>query len=506
VTDHRNAAPPERRRSSRKDTDVPPSIDPPIVPGMPGGDDLVFHSARSMIAGLRRREFSAQELLAAHLERIAAVNPAINAVVTLDIEGAQRGATESDRRRMAGERIGALDGLPISFKDTHATAGLRTTYGSPRHTDLIPQQDDEIVRRIMTAGAVRVGKTNVPEFAAGSHTFNDVFGTTRNPWALDRSAGGSSGGAAAALAAGMQPIADGSDMGGSLRNPASFCHVVGLRPTPGRVPSPTTPLGWSSLSVDGPMARTVGDVGLLLSVVAGANRDDPLSLGENPAAFAAPGPVDLRGLRVAWAPTLGNRVPVDRRVLEVLESAVRVFESGGADVEFDCPDLDGADFAFRTLRAAEFELRWHAELAAEPETFKADLAWNIRQGAPSSGREVLAAQAELTRLYRAANRFFDRFDVLLAPVSQLPPFDADLLWPTEIDGVAQQNYLDWMASCYLITTLGTPAMSVPAGFTADGLPVGLQIITRAGSELQLLGIGEAFEQANGAAATTVGRP
>jgi amidase len=458
-------------------------------------DALFFRTARELASGLRRREFSARELLREHLGQIERLNPTVNAVVSLDVAGATAAAADADRRLAAGEPVGVLHGLPISFKDTHATAGLRTTHGSVLHAETVPTADDEIVRRIQAAGAIRVGKTNVPEFAAGSHTFNEVFGTTRNPHAPSCSAGGSSGGAAAALAAGMQPIADGSDMGGSLRNPASFCNVVGLRPTPGRVADPAGTAGFSALTVAGPMARTVGDVALLLSVIAGPHRNDPLSLADEPTVLADVRPAELRGLRVAWAPTLGDRVRVERQVLDVLEPAVAVFESAGAHVDVACPDLDGADQTFRNLRAAEFDAHWGDLLTSRPDAFKPDLTWNIREGGRLTGREVARAFAELTRLQRAAHGFFDDYDVLLAPVSQVAPFAVDLPWPPEIDGVSQHTYLDWMAASYLVTTLGAPAISVPAGFTPGGLPVGLQVITRARTESTLLSVAATFESA-----------
>lgn len=464
-------------------------------------DDLTEATARELVAGQQRGTFSAREVLAAHLERIDRDNPVVNAIVTLDREGAEQAAAAADevavRRRAAGVPLAPLHGVPISFKDTHATAGLRTTYGSPLHADDVPTVDDEVVRRTQAAGAVRVGKTNVPEFAAGSHTFNEVFGATHNPYAIGRTAGGSSGGAAAALAARFQPIADGSDMGGSLRNPAAMCNVVGLRPTPGLVPEPTTGVVFSPLAVSGPMGRTVDDASLLLSVLAGPHRDDPLSHhGDRPGAE----PVtiaDLRGLRVAWAPTLGGRIPVERQVLDVLEPAVKVFAELGAHVEDACLDLDGSDDAFRTLRAAEFDLLWGDRLTEQPDAFKADLVWNIRQGQRHTGRDVLQAFAEVTRLQRAAHDFFDEYDVLLAPVSQVAPFPVEQAWPTDVDGAAQHTYLDWMAASYLLTPLGVPAISVPAGFTPDGLPIGLQVVTRARTDSTLLGIAAAFEAATG---------
>jgi amidase len=243
------------------------------------------------------------------------------------------------------------------------------------------------------------------------------------------------------------------------------------------------------------MARSVDDLALLLSVIAGPHPDDPLSLSDDPAALQHVTPADVRGLRVAWAPTLGDRVRVEQQVLTVLEPAVQLFESLGADVEPACPDLTGADETFRTLRASQFDLLWGDLLAAHPDAFKPDLAWNIRQGQGLTGRAISAAFAELTRLHRAANAFFEHYDVLLAPVSQVAPFDADLPWPAEIDGFPQHSYLDWMASSYLISTIGAPAISVPAGFTPNGLPVGLQIVTRARTEKELLAVAATFEAA-----------
>src|SRR3712207_2544442 len=260
---------------------------------------------------LRAREVSARELLDAHLDRIERLDPAVNAVVTLDVDGAREAADAADAALAAGDPVGPLHGLPVAHKDTHATGGMRTTWGSPLHADTVPLRDELVVARLKAAGAIRVGKTNVPEFAAGSHTFNPLFGATHNPYRHGLSAGGSSGGAAAALAAGLVPLAEGSDMGGSLRNPAGFCNVVGLRPTPGRVPTWPAPMAWSTLSVQGPMGRTVADVALQLAATAGPDRRVPIALSDDPAGFTAPPPERLDGLRVAWAPDLGGRVTVD---------------------------------------------------------------------------------------------------------------------------------------------------------------------------------------------------
>ena len=444
---------------------------------------------------LRGREISARELLDAHLDRIERLNPDVNAVVTLDAEGARAAADAADAALAAGEDVGPLHGLPVAHKDTHATGGMRTTWGSPLHTDTVPLRDELIVARYKAAGAVRVGKTNVPEFAAGSHTFNPVFGATHNPYRYGLSAGGSSGGAAAALAAGFVPLADGSDMGGSLRNPAGFCNVVGLRATPGRVPTWPTSMGWSQLSVQGPMGRTVADVALQMSVVAGADPRVPISLTDDPAGFAAPMPSSLGGLRVAWAPDLGGRVTVDPAITAVLASVGAVFEDLGASVEDASPDLSGADEVFGTLRAWIFDTNYSDLARRHPEKLKESIRWNAEMGAKLTGADLARTEVAHTTLYERMVGFFERYDVLLAPTTQVLPFPVELEYPTEIGGVPQDNYLEWMRSCTIISATGCPALSVPGGFTPDGLPVGLQIIGAPRADRRVLEVGHAFEQA-----------
>lgn len=457
---------------------------------------LIYRGAVELAVLLRTREVSATEVLEAHLEQIDKLNPLINAVVTLDEEGARVAAAEADRKIAAGEPIGPLHGLPISFKDTANTAGMRTTFGHPQFRDHVPAANDLHVQRILDAGAIRVGKTNVPEFAAGSHTFNRVFGATRNPYDPGKSAGGSSGGAAAALAAGFQPIADGSDMGGSLRNPASFCNVVGLRPTPGMVPNTDGNNVFSPLGVAGPMGRTAADAALLFAAMTGASSADPYSAfmpgPDIPA--AEPSPPDFAGLRIAFAPTLGGRVPVGREVLDVLEPHAAALADLGAQVELDCPDLDGSDQVFRVLRAATFDSMWGEQLAADPGAFNHFLTGNIREGGLLSGRDVVRAEEGMTRLVRKAAEFFERYDLVIAPASQVVPFDVDLEYPTEIEGHQLESYLDWMRAPYLFTPLGVPALSVPAGFTPAGLPVGLQMVGARGSDVRLLRLASAFEK------------
>jgi amidase len=458
-------------------------------------DELCFRPATELAGLVRSRQVSARELLEAHLDRIERVNPSLNAIITLDADGARAAADAADAALAAGDAVGPLHGLPVAHKDTHATGGMRTTWGSPLHATTVPARDELVVARLRAAGAIRVGKTNVPEFAAGSHTFNTLFGATHNPYRHGLSAGGSSGGAAAALAAGLVPLAEGSDMGGSLRNPAAFCNVVGLRPTPGRVPTWPAPMAWSTLSVQGPMGRTVADVALQLSAIAGPDRRVPIALSDDPAGFAAPLPGSLEGLRVAWAPDLGGRVTVDPAITAVLAPAAAVFETLGGVVEEACPNLDGADEVFGTLRAWLFDATYSDLARRVPDKLKASIRWNADQGAKLTGSDLARAEQLHTRLYERMVGFFDRYDVLLAPTTQVLPFPVEVEYPTEIAGVPQDNYLEWMRSCTVVSATGCPALSVPGGFTPDGLPVGLQIVAAPRAERRLLEVGHAFELA-----------
>jgi amidase len=458
-------------------------------------DEICFLSARELTRRMRAREVSAREVTEAHLARIEAVNPRINAIVTLTAERALREADAADAALAGGAEPPPLHGLPVAHKDTHETGGVRTTSGSPLLARNVPARDELIVERMRAAGTIMLGKTNVPEFAAGSHTFNPVFGTTRNPYDLSRSAGGSSGGGAAALAAGLQPLADGSDMGGSLRNPASFCNVVGLRPSPGRVPSWPSEAAWGTMGVQGPMARDVADAALLLSVLAGPDPRSPMALETPGSAFAGPLDRDLSGLRVAWAPRLDGSIPFEPDVVSTLEPAVKVFTELGCVVEEACPDLSGADEVFRVLRAWQFELGLGTVMDRHRDQIKHAVVANIEDGRRLTGADVGRAEVLHTRLYHRVREFFERYDLLLAPVCQVVPFDADLEYPTEVDGEPMGSYVDWMRSAYLISATGCPALSVPGGFTAGGLPVGLQVIGPHRADLAVLQAGHAFEQA-----------
>jgi amidase len=457
-----------------------------------------YSTARVMAKAVADKEISARELMELHLARIAEVNPDVNAIVSLDEERARAGAAAADERTASGEPLGALHGLPHAFKDTHEVAGWRTTYGSPLREHYVPKRDELIVERVRGAGAVVVGKTNVPEWAAGSHTFNPVFGTTRNAYDLTRSAGGSSGGAAAALASGMVPLADGSDMGGSLRNPASFNNVVGLRPSVGRVPTWPATNGWELTSTGGPMARTVEDLALLLCVIAGPSARAPLSLEAPGATFAPPlGGTGLTGVRVALSVDLGGAFAVDHAVADVVRAQAAVLEAAGAVVEDAHPVLHSADASFRTLRAWVFHHRFRTLLDKRPDQFKASLKENILAGADLTGDDVARAYQQVTSIHDRMRAFFETYDVLVLPVSQVPPFSADEEYPADINGVAQETYLDWMRSAYLITVTGCPAISVPAGFTSQGWPIGIQLVGPVRSERRLLEIAHAYEQATG---------
>ena len=463
--------------------------------------DLCASDALTLAGMLRRREVSAREVTTAHIDRIEALDGPVNAVVTRCFDRALARAAEADDALARGEVPGLLHGLPVAHKDLAETAGVRTTYGSPLFSGHVPDFDALVVERMSGAGAISLGKTNTPEFGAGSHTVNPVFGATRNPYDLSRSAGGSSGGAAAALAARMICLADGSDLGGSLRNPASFCNVVGLRPSPGRVPQWPSGDVADTFGVEGPMARTVADVALLLAVLSGPDPRVPFSLDTPAPVLAEPGQVvdllarDMRGVKVAWSADLG--LPVDPAVRSALAPARQVLVDLGCEVTDAAPDLSGADDTFRAWRAFRFATAYAPLLREHRDQLGPNVVWNIERGLELTTGELSSATALRAALAERVGEFFATAEVLACPVSQVPPFDVTIDWVHEIDGVPQRTYLDWMASCYLISATGLPAISVPAGFTADGLPVGLQLIGRWRADWQLLGVAHAFEAATG---------
>ncbi len=462
---------------------------------MPDAPDVCFRSAADLARMIAAREVSAAEVMEAHLARTDQVNPAVNAIVTLTPDAARRQAAAADAAVARGDPLGPLHGLPVAHKDLHWTRGIRTTFGSRVFEQFVPDDDALIVERLRAAGAITVGKTNTPEFGAGSHTFNAVFGATRNPYDRTKTCGGSSGGAAAALAAGMVPIADGSDLGGSLRNPASFCNVVGFRPSAGRVPIWPSQAAWFPMGVQGPMARTVEDVALMLSAMAGPDPRAPISLPEAGDRFRPPlGRDALAGdVTLAWSRRLAG-LPFDPRVTAVVDTQRGAFERIGCRIEDAEPDLRGAAEVFAVWRAWYFELCYGALLDDHRDEMKATVVWNIEEGQRLTGPQLAAAARDWTLLLDRARRFMASYRFLVLPVAQVPPFDIEQEYPAVIDGVATQTYIDWMGSCSVISVLGLPAISVPCGFTDDGLPIGVQIVGRQQDDLGVLQIAHAFEQ------------
>jgi amidase len=458
----------------------------------PSQEDVCFLDATVLAARIRKKQISAREVMSAHLAQIERVNPKVNAIVTLVAERAMADAARADEAIARGAPLGPLHGLPVAHKDLVDTADIRTTRGSPFYRDHVPAQDAPIVARIRQAGAIALGKTNTPEFGAGSQTFNTVFGATRNPYDLTKTCGGSSGGAAVALACGLVPIADGSDTGGSLRNPAAFCNVIGLRPSPGRVPRESP--SWSPLPVTGPMARTVADAALFLSAIAGPDPRCPLSIAEEGTRFAAPLGRGFEGVRVAWWRGLGG-IPFEPEIRQIVDANRSVFEDLGCIVEEDEPDFSGVDEAFPVLRYASNHAEYAALANERPDWVKDTIKFEIAQAERITGVDIGRALARQTRMYEQSGEFFERHDYFVLPVTQVAPFDVTLPYPTRVAGTTMETYIDWMRSCWYVSFMANPAISVPAGFTESGLPVGIQIVGRHRDEWSVLQLAHAFEQA-----------
>jgi len=462
--------------------------------------DPCFLEARELVQLLARRKLSARELMAAHLARIQAVNPTLNAIVgKLPDEECLTLAARVDELRARGGQLGALAGLPWAFKDLEEAVGLVCTFGSPIFRDHRPVADTVLVERLRRAGVVPIGKTNVSEFGMGSHTYNGVYGATRNPYDLTKSAGGSSGGAAVAVATGMLPLADGSDLGGSLRNPGNFNNIVGLRPSVGLVPQAPSTMPFLGFAVKGPLARTVADAALLLAVMAGDDPRDPGCYPSQPAHFNEPLAREVRGARIAWSPDLGC-LPLESAVREVIDAQRAVLEQLGCLVEEAAPDLADADAIFLTLR------RWRAwtELGPLLEAHRAELKPEALEEIEAGSRVTSTALATAFKAHAALlermRRFNERYEFLVSAVNQVVPFDVGLNWPTSVAGVPMDHYIAWMKSAYWITTTWAPAISVPAGFTPQGLPVGIQITGRWRDDRRVLEMAYAFEQATGVGA------
>jgi len=454
-------------------------------------NDLCFTPARKLAAMLRARKISATELTKAFIAQIERVNPKLNAIVTFLPEQALKAAKALDRKRQKT----LFGGLPIAYKDNVQTKGIRTTFGSPIFEKNIPGENHVIVERLSAAGAITLGKTNLPEFAAGSQTFNPVFGATRNPYDLSKTCGGSSGGAAAAVASGMLPFADGGDLAASLRNPGNYCNVIGFRPSPGRVPAWPAPNAWNSLSVLGPVARTAEDAAFLLSAMAGPDLRSPVSITEPGSVFRKSLKRDFRKTKIAWSRDLGG-LPMDPRVTAVLERQKKVFADLGCIAESAEPDFSGATESFETLRALGFLQSYGEFYRTRRNDLKDTVQWNVEQGVRLTAEQIARATALRSELYQRMRAFLEKYEFFVCPVSQLPPYPVETEWPREIAGVKMTNYLDWMKSCYYITITSHPAISVPAGFTPEGLPVGIQIVGRYRDDFGVLQLAHAFEQAN----------
>ncbi len=458
---------------------------------------LCFETATDLVRRIRAREISCEQVMAAHLARIEAVNGALNAIVTLAPDTAMQAARAADKAVATGQALGPLHGLPIAHKDLAATKGMRTTFGSLVHQNYVPTEDCLLVQRLAQAGAICIGKTNTPEFGAGSQTFNEVFGVTRNPYDTRLTCGGSSGGGAVALAARMLPVADGSDMGGSLRNPAAFCNVVGLRPTPGTVPAWPTDLLFDPLPVEGPMARTAQDCALLLSAMAGPDPRAPNSRPTCGARYREPLQRDFRGTRIAFSADFEGTLPVEPQIAAVVRASEQVFTHLGCNIRRALPDFTHADNVFKVFRAHIYATLCASVYAQHKEMLKGTLVWNIEQGLQLDSAALGAAEKQRTALYQRMVAFMQEHEFALMPVTQVMPFDADQEYMTAVNGQPMQTYLDWMRSCYYVTATGHPAASVPCGFTDQGLPVGLQIVGRYGDDFGVLQLAHAFEQATG---------
>jgi amidase len=457
-------------------------------------DDVCFTPATTLVEQMHAREISATEVMTAHLSRISEVNEFVNALVTLldgDLLLAQ--AKRADDDLAAGREAGPLHGLPIAHKDVVATKGIRTTFGSRAFADHVPEHDELMVERIRRAGAITIGKTNTPEFAAGANTFNAVFGATRNPYDLAKTPGGSSGGAAASVAAGMLPIADGSDLGGSLRIPAGFCNVVGFRPSLGRVPFWPRPTAWSHIVTEGPIARTVRDAALLLSAIAGPDDRAPTSIDQPGTVFGGALERDFSGTSVAWTEDLGC-LPVEHEVRVAVAEGRTVLEAMGCHVDDAYPDMADAEEVFTTLRAAGMATSLGQLVQTRPDLCKQTIIGNVEEGLALTAVDVGQAEVKRTALYHRVREFLNAHEFLVMPTNQVLPFDVDLEYVREIDGVPMDSYIDFFKITYFFSALGLPCISVPCGFSRTGLPVGLQIVGGHHRDLDVLQLAHEFER------------
>src|SRR2546421_822038 len=457
--------------------------------------DICFLSAWQMADFIRQKRLSSREVMQAHLKQIERVNPKVNAIVTLVLEDhLMAQALWADEATAKGNLKGPLHGLPVGVKDLHPTKGIRTTFASPLHKDDIPNFDCLVVEREKNAGAIVIGKTNVPEWGLGSQTFNPVFGPTLNPYDLTKTCGGSTGGGSVALACGMVPLADGSDMGGSLRNPPNFCNVVGLRTSPGRVPNPPSTLGWFTLGVAGPVARSVTDCAFFLSVLAGFDRRAPISIDQSGRQFSPSlAGRNFKGVRVAMFKDMG--LPWEPEVKNAVEAQRIGFESLGCIIEEAEPDLSDANECFVAWRHWSIEASFGDILEANSDKLNEYVRWHVEEGRKLTGPYLSRVESKRTALYQRMREFMEKYEFFILPVNQGLPFDVKTHYPVEIAGVKMENYIAWMKSAYYISVAGNPAISVPCAFSESGLPIGIQIVGRHNDDWGVLQMAYAFEQA-----------
>ena len=465
--------------------------------------DILDMSAVSLASALRRRDLSARDLMTAHLARVDALNPRFNAIVSrIDPQAALDQAAALDEEAAAGRFRGPLHGFPHAVKDTAPAKGIPFTQGSPLLKNNVPSADSLVVSRMRAAGAIFVGKTNVPEFALGSHSYNPVFGITRNAFDPRKSAGGSTGGGAVALALRMVPVTDGSDFGGSLRNPAGWNNIFGFRPSWGRVPSiPNSDLFWQNFATSGPMARSVGDLALLLSVQAGPDKRAPFALADDPGIFARPLERDWKGKRIGWLGDLGGALPMEPGIMQTCEKALSAFRAIGMQVEEARLAEDPAAM-WRTAVALRHwsvgaDLQGYYDDPAKRKLMKPEAIWEVEGGMALTGPQLARASEGRTRIYEAFRKAFETFDFVALPTAQLFPFDVEQHWPREIAGVAMDSYHRWMEVTLPPTMAGLPVLAIPAGFGGpERLPIGIQLIGPRNADLAVLQLGHAYEKAS----------
>lgn len=456
--------------------------------------ELTRKSARELARMIRTRAVSPVEVLDAHLAAIERINPKLNAIVTLAQEQARDAARAAEAAVMRDDAVGPLHGLPIGVKDVTQTAGIRTTYGSPLFKDHVPAEDAEAVRRLKAAGAIVLAKTNTPEFATGANTVNELFGATRNPWNPELSPAGSSGGSAVAVATGMLPLAQGTDFGCSIRIPAAFCGIVGIRPTPGLTPNHPMPLAWDPGQVHGPLARTADDAAMMLDAMVGFSRLSPISVAPpwSSALEAVDRTDNLKDLKIAYASDIAG-IGVDTEIDAICRDAAKSLNKSGASVEADSFDVSDGRDPYQTWRGAwmvgqQFD---RMNMLAQ---FGQNLKGNIEAGLKFGTLDLAKAERTRQEVFHRFRQLFDRYDILLTPAAPVKPYPVAMNFPTEINGRAFENYIDWIAPAFLITLVSLPAGSVPAGKTRDGLPVGLQIVAPRFEEPRILAVAKLIQQ------------